>query len=241
MKALYLIINLLTISFPLIRSFEPRIRYAKQWPALFPAIAITALFFISWDILFTRHQVWGFNDTYLLGPHLLSLPLEEWLFFFTVPFASVFIYECVRYFFPNLQNSRITRPTTIALALLILAIGALNYERAYTFWNFVFCGSFLLSTGIKSPNWLAHFWTAYAIHLIPFLIVNGVLTGTFIDESIVWYDNEENLSIRIASIPVEDTAYALLLLLMNVTFLEKFRAHKSNHGPKHEHIELNKS
>ena len=44
-KYLYLILNILTISFPLVRSFEQRIQYAKKWNALFPAIGITGLHF----------------------------------------------------------------------------------------------------------------------------------------------------------------------------------------------------
>lgn len=235
MKALYLAINLLTISFPLIRSFETRIRYARLWPALFPAMFITALFFITWDILFTRHQIWGFNPAYLTGLHILDLPIEEWLFFFTVPFASVFIYECVRYFYPDFKNNKYTQILTISLAIMVLAIGLFNYQRAYTFWNFLFGGSFLLSTGIKKPRWLAHFWLTYILHLIPFLLVNGVLTGTFLSEPIVWYNNEENLAIRILTIPIEDSVYALLLLLMNVTFMEKFRKTIPNTNSTTEH------
>ena len=40
--------------------------------------------------------------------------------------------------------------------------------------------------------------------LIPFFIVNGILTGTGIEEAIVWYNNNENISIRMRPIPIED-------------------------------------
>jgi lycopene cyclase domain-containing protein len=224
MKYLYLILHVFTISFPLVRSFEPRIAYAKKWGSLFPAIAITGVFFISWDVFFTRAGVWGFNPDYLIGIYLFSLPIEEILFFITVPFASVFIYECVVYFLPKIQNSKWLRWASSALAISLIILCVICYEQAYTFWNFLFTGLFLMIVVIKNPQWLSHFWIAYLLHLIPFFIVNGVLTGYGIESPIVWYNNMENLSVRLVTIPVEDTIYALLLLLMNVFFYENFIA-----------------
>ena len=223
MKYLYFILHLFTSSFPLVRSFEQRIQYAKKWKALFTGIAISGGFFIIWDIIFTRLGVWGFNPRYLMGIYLFNLPIEEILFFITVPFASVFIYECVIYFLPRIQTSGLIKLVTGVLGFNLLIISALHFNQLYTFWNFLFAGIFLVFTAIINPAWLGKFWTAYLIHLIPFIIVNGILTGYQLDEPIVWYNNAENLSIRIITIPIEDTMYALLLLLMNVTFYEKFK------------------
>ena len=224
MKYLYLILHVFTISFPLVRSFEPRIEYAKKWSSLFPGIAITGLFFIVWDVFFTRAGVWGFNPDYLTGIYLFSLPIEEILFFITVPFASVFIYECVLYFLPKIKNPKWLKWFSAVLAISLITLSIIHHAQAYTFWNFLFTGIFLIIVAIKNPQWLGHFWIAYLLHLIPFFIVNGVLTGYGIEAPIVWYNNMENLSLRLVTIPVEDTIYALLLLLMNVFFYENFKA-----------------
>lgn len=225
--ALYFFLHLFTLSFPLARSFESRIRYASKWKYLFPAIAITATFFLMWDVIFTKNGVWGFNDYYLIGISLFGLPLEEWLFFLTVPFSSVFIYECVLYFMKNEIMSGKSRYVFLGLAFIFIAIALFNTDRAYTFWNFLFTGIFIIiSIYLLKPANPDRFLIAYLIHLLPFLLVNGVLTGAFTDHPIVWYNDEQNLGIRVFTIPVEDLVYALLLLFMNVSFYEFFMRRK---------------
>ena len=56
--------------------------------------------------------------------------------------------------------------------------------------------------------------------LIPFFIVNGVLTGSWIENQVVWYNNAENLGIRMGTIPVEDSIYAYSMILMSLFFFE---------------------
>ena len=229
--SLYLWLHIATISFPLVRSFEPRIAYASRWKALFPGIILTAGFFIVWDVIFTQDGVWGFNADYLTGLFLFHLPIEEWLFFFTVPFASVFIYDCVIYFDTgNRLNVKLNWLATL-LGVLLIILAALNIHRDYTFYSFLFGGLLLLAQGLLLKSaYLGHFFVAYLIHLIPFLLVNGILTGGVTEAPIVWYNNAENVGIRIWTIPVEDMVYALLLLLMNITYYEFF---KSRFGLKH--------
>ncbi|MEL6557209.1 MAG: lycopene cyclase domain-containing protein [Bacteroidota bacterium] len=226
--ALYFYLHLFTLSFPLVRSFESRIKYATKWKYLFPAIFITGTFFLVWDVIFTYNGVWGFNEDYLLGVYLFKLPLEEWLFFLTVPFSSVFIYECVLYFMKKDILGGSGSKILIGVAVFLIIAALLNIDRAYTFWNFLFTGLFILvSLRFLKPANVDRFIIAYLIHLIPFMIVNGVLTGSITDEPIVWYNDEQNLGFRVFTIPIEDTIYALLLLFMNVSFYEYFMRSKS--------------
>ncbi|MFW5709998.1 MAG: lycopene cyclase domain-containing protein, partial [Bacteroidota bacterium] len=61
------------------------------------------------------------------------------------------------------------------------------------------------------------------IVLFPFLVVNGLLTGSWIQQEVVWYNNQENLGIRLFTIPVEDFVYGMELILLNVFIYEKLK------------------
>jgi lycopene cyclase domain-containing protein len=62
--------------------------------------------------------------------------------------------------------------------------------------------------------------TTYVVILIPFFLVNGVLTGSWIPEQVVWYNDEQSLGIRMGTIPVEDTIYNLGMLLTVFAVME---------------------
>ena len=226
---LYFQLLLFTISFPLLASWDKRFKYASKFKYLFPSIFITATFFIVWDIIFTKNGVWGFSEVHTSNFNLFYLPVEEWLFFIIIPFSCVFIYESVKYFFTLDRYNTISRNILMGLGVVLIITSLLNIDRSYTFWNFLFCGLFLIYSTMKKRGYHANFLISYFFHLIPFLIVNGILTDgnfdfNFSTDPVVWYNNDENLFIRFITIPIEDFFYSMLLLLMNVTFYEKFKS-----------------
>lgn len=227
-KYLYLGVNAFAISFPLLRSFESKIQFAKKWGALFPAILITAAFFLIWDHWFTVMGVWEFNPRYILGIYFFDLPLEEWLFFITVPFACVFIYEVLNYFFPKDPLKDLGKPFVYVMVPFLIGLGLMHLDKWYTSVNF-FIGAIALVLHFLAFNdkYLGKFLFAYLVHLIPFLLCNGVLTGGLTEEPVVIYNNSENLGIRIWTVPVEDTIYSMTLLLMNISFFEKFLSQRT--------------
>ena len=78
---------------------------------------------------------------------------------------------------------------------------------------------------------MQRYFLTFLIMLIPFFIVNGILTGSFIDDQVVWYNNDENLSIRMFTIPIEDSIYAFTMILSNLVlteyFMKRFKAKKN--------------
>jgi lycopene cyclase domain-containing protein len=115
---------------------------------------------------------------------------------------------------------------TWALSALLLAIGsyALLEDKAYTYVTFLTTGIFIpLLRFVFKVNWLDKILAVYPVLLIPFFIVNGILTGTGLEEPVVWYDNAENLGIRMGTIPVEDVFYGLELILLTLFFFYTFK------------------
>ena len=225
----YLGLDLLSIAFPLAASFDRRLDFWRKWPGLFTGIAVMAVVFLVWDAIFTANGVWGFNPRYILGPHFLHLPIEEWLFFLAVPYACMFLYEVMRYYVRRDVLGRIARPLSIVLIVVLVVTGLLSWGRIYTNVTF-FCTALFLAYHVfvaRSP-WLGRFYLGYFVSLIPFLLVNGILTGWLLPEPIVWYNDMENLGMRINTIPVEDSMYLLFFLLIVTTFHE--RPLKRAHG-----------
>ena len=222
---LYLALNLFTISIPLWRSFESKyVNFKAHFKGLFLGIFITAIFFIVWDIWFTYIGVWGFNQNYLIGVSFFNLPIEEFLFFITVPYACVFVYEVLNTFVKRNYVKSFEKPFTLILALLLIILAIFNYQKLYTFFNFIFCGSYLLlHLFVFKTKYLSRFYLAFFVCLLGFFLVNGTLTGSFTQQPVVWYNNSHNLGIRIATIPIEDTFYGLLLVLMVITIFERYK------------------
>lgn len=232
-KYVYIGVIVFALSYPLAQSFEHRIRYYTKWSALFPAILITALVFIVWDYWFTEIGVWEFNPRYVLGLFYLGLPLEEWLFFIVVPFASVFIYEVLIYFFPKDYFQPLGKPFVYIMVPFLIGLGLLHLDKWYTSVNFLFGAAVLLIHFLVfNDRYLGRFLFAYLIHLIPFMLCNGVLTGGLTEEPVVIYNNSENLGIRIWTVPIEDSIYSMSLLLMNISIFEGIRGRRNNSSSK---------
>lgn len=222
---LYLIINGLTILFPFLLSFDRRVHFYKKWKYLLPASLLTALIFIPWDIYFTQVGVWGFNPDYYYAPlKMWGLPIGEWLFFVTVPYGCVFIYECLNYYINKDIFKKIEPVITYLFVLILLTLAIIQWGKMYTVTTFLLTAAFLMYYVFTNKSaQLSRFYLAYVVSMIPFFIVNGILTGAATKAPIVVYNNAENLGIRLGTIPADDLVYCFLLLLMNVSFFEYFK------------------
>lgn len=219
--SLYLWLDLLAILFPLLLSFEKNLRYYKKWAFLFSATVLTMIPFLIWDVLFTLNGIWGFNPDYLVGIKLLSLPLEEILFFIVVPYASLFAFYAIRFHFPKYKvEKKFGQWITMILFTAAILITVFNLSHLYTLVNFSFFAVVLMTVYFSARELLNAFYAIFPVLLIPFFIMNGILTGTGIVDEIVWYNPNEIMGLRLGTIPVEDVFYAFSLLLMVLVLKE---------------------
>lgn len=226
--SLYLWLDLLSLSVPFLVSFHPRIQLYKQWRALFLALLLTLIPFIIWDIYFTYKGYWGFNEEYLSGINFVNLPVEEWLFFICIPYACIFTHVSIMEINPRLMLSeKLTKHISKALLVLFLTVFVFNLNRAYTAVDMVFGLVILGFAYYKNQTLLRSFFITFLFMLIPFFIVNGILTGTGIEGNVVWYNDDQNLGIRLGTIPVEDTVYAFSMILMNLFLFDFFKKKKA--------------
>jgi lycopene cyclase domain-containing protein len=224
MSNLYLLINIASFSIPFVYSFNKKMNFIQWWKSVFLAIVIVAIPFLIWDVIFTKNGVWGFNPLYHLDIILFGLPLEEILFFICIPYASIFTHYALIYFFPNLKLSNaITKTVTVILFLISVIILFTAFPKAYSTVNFSLFAFLMLYDLISKNNILNRFYITFLVILIPFFIVNGLLTGSFIHQEIVWYNNVENLGIRIGTVPIEDAFYAFSMLYMALILIERFK------------------
>ena len=219
----YLKILFLSTLVPIIFSFHPKVRFYIYYKSIFSATLLASSIYILWDIIFTTLGVWGFNNQFITGIYILNLPIEEILFFLCIPFCCLYTYHLVEkfniLFFKNINWKKVN----IYILLVVLIVGLINYTKLYTFICFITFSLVLFIVNKSTINInFKFFYTTFILIILPFLIINGALTGMFFDQTVVWYNNNEILGLRIFTIPLEDAFYAHQLILLNLFFYKKF-------------------
>ena len=227
----YLLLNIFTISIPLALSFEHKLHFYKKWKFYLPSLLLTAVFFLLWDYFKTRFGVWQFSNQYTMGVRFWGLPIEEYLFFFTVPYACTFIYETVSYYIKQYFLPSYITSVSWFISFTSLITSFFFLDKSYT-WSVLFGLAFIMPIIIRVLPGMQFqsFVIMFIISLLPMAFVNGVLTSM----PVVIYNNAENLGIRAYTIPVEDFVYSFIMLGMNVGLYEyiklKFTDVKSSSG-----------
>ncbi len=207
----YLYLNLLIIAFPLIFSFE-RIRikfYTKIKPVLV-SIFLVGIFFVGWDAFATFRGHWSFNPVYVNEIKILDLPIEEILFFITVPYSCLFVFESILQFIGDKKMGTPKKWVFLIMGVLIIAVAFGFFSLEYTFLAILSVGlSVLIVTLINFKLFYSReYWIYISLTLILFLIFNFLLTST----PVVQYSSAAITGFRITTIPIEDFLFNFSML-----------------------------
>ncbi|WP_430931441.1 lycopene cyclase domain-containing protein [Saccharicrinis sp. 156] len=219
--SLYFWILICSGSIPFLYSFHPKLKFYKYWPSLFTSILLVAIPYLIWDYFFTENRYWGFNESYLSGYYIFNLPVEEVLFFVVIPYCCVFTFHSLKHYFPFLSFSKKITATLATLLLIASFLIVMRFSHLpYTIINFSSLVFVLILAFIYDWKLLSVYFWVFPVILIPFFIVNGILTGFGIENEIVWYSPHVFMGIRILTIPLEDIFYAFSLVLSNLFLME---------------------
>lgn len=225
--SLYGWVILISFVGPFALSFDKKVHFYTFWKPLFISVLAVGIPFLIWDELFTRIAVWGFNPKYLAGIYFGHLPLEEILFFLVVPYNCIFIHEVLKSYFPIFELKKISKVFALLFIISSAILAIFYFDNYYTL---AACGLSLLYTLLavqRKFSWFSSFVFTYLVCLIPFLIVNGILTGGFTPEPIVWYSEKHIIGLRIGTIPFEDLYYNYSLLFPIVAIFEFLKARRN--------------
>ncbi len=222
----YLIFNIMVVLGPvLVLLFYHQVSKPMLKPMVF-SIGVSAFLFIVWDIIVTGH-FWDFNQKYFLGYKLWTIPIEEALFFLSVPFACLFLYVNVR---STVKKVMISKFFLAHITVLTLFVGG----TIFWYWNLYYSASVILLLGLI---WLADlylFKTKLLLTNIYWRFIGLVLLLTFCfnyyltSRPVVLYNNSLNTNVRLLTIPVEDFAYSICLITLVVMLYEHMSSKASS-------------
>jgi len=224
MRIEYLLFNLFIFLGPVLSSYIYKGAKKIDYILFFKAIIIPAIFFIIWDEIVTGY-FWYFNNKYILGLNIIKLPIEEMLFFFTVPFACLFLWINIE---EKIKKSKENNSISFLLifSLLLLAILSLLFGKFYSAnVLLVLCAVIFFDIIIKTKLFSKYYFY-YFLTIVFFLtfLFNGYLTA----RPVVIYNELLKTNINIFTIPIEDFIYGLALVSWVVIIYKKINFSKIN-------------
>ena len=225
MRFEYLLFNVVIIAGPLLFGSLRRFYFLDRLKQVFLSIVIIAVPYILWDALVTDSH-WMFNERFILGIKIAGLPIEEILFFLTVPFACLFTWDMMTRMFPDVRTNCGLLTQRISYILPVLGLWLILTGRQYTGFVLIFLAlAVSLDKILGTALIYQRRFYLYLLFIIVFtLLFNGYLTW----RPVVQYDEAYQLGFRIFTIPIEDFGYGVSLLFLNTILYEKFKSKQAS-------------
>jgi lycopene cyclase domain-containing protein len=206
----YLYLNIAIIAFPLIFSFHPKIKFYKKIKPVLFAFLIIGILFVAWDSFATSRGHWSFNPEYVNEMRILGIPIEEILFFITVPYSCLFVFESINHFLSDKKLFSAKKWVFSFIGVLIMLSAFVFNSKEYSFLAVLSVGLTILFVSLLNVKLLSSraYWIYIALTLALFLIFNYILTSI----PVVEYSTKAITGIRVTTIPIEDFLFNYSML-----------------------------
>lgn len=219
--AIIFFLVLIALVIPLAFSFRKPINFYPKLKYFIPAAIFSGTIFILWLMRFAEIGIWTYNPEFFLGIIILHLPLEEWMFLFTLSYGSMVAYEWVKLKFKPLADPNLFVALSLVLLIGFALIAYFGRARLYTFFTFFLLAIYFGYTFFRN-RFKKHYFTFYLTYILvalPFAVLKIIFAAL----PAISYNPQHIMGIRLIQVPMEDFAYLFLLLLINVTIFEYLR------------------
>ena len=185
-------------------------RVRRNYRALLVSLLLVSPLYISWDFVATAMDSWGFNRAWILDVYVLDLPLEEILFFFVTPFATLLIYDFLNQVRKDSEVKWLNSKMFYVLSIILVISAFLFYQYSYTSVVLLYLASSFILAEVLDRDMLSssNYWIFIGLSFIPFLVFDYFLTSI----PVVVYGPHSILGMRILTIPPEDALYSLSMM-----------------------------
>lgn len=184
----------------------------RQWRSAVRALLLVSIPFIVWDMLAAHAGHWFFNPTYTLAGRLYGLPIEEVLFFVTVPLACMVVWVLLaRMAQPNaaVAPRYVVKAVLYGVAAALVLLAAISEGRTYTRLALLAAaGTCLVLLWRVQLAVTKRFVLFQACSFGLFMLCNTLLTAL----PIITYGAAAVTGWRVGTIPVEDFLYNFALV-----------------------------
>ena len=217
----YLLILLALAAVTLFLFIKKSIVFIMEFKYMLPAVIFSGAIFIMLNIRFVQSGIISFNENFLIGKNILTLPLEEWLFLLIISLFAFSVYILVNVKLENFEKPNLFFAVSILLLIGFAFEAWFSRQKIVPFFIFfllaIYFGYTLFRNRFK-PH-LTKFYISYFIVVIPFFLIKVLLNKL----PVILYNNDFTLGIRLVDVPVEQFANLFLLMLINITVFEYLR------------------
>ena len=230
MKSYYLLIIVVTLLVPVALSFDKAIHFRRKWRYAAWSIGFVSALFLAWDMAFVQLGIWSFSKEYTLGPNILGMPIEEFLYFLALPYLALFIYEALLAHFPRWSFRSVTVSISWILLVACVFVVLQYFSKLYTsITAALIIFTVLNQITITKAGYRSHLYIAWILCCLPLLLINGLMCNL----PIIEYNEEHLTGLKLANIPVENFFYLLLYMMWSIALFEKYqRRRERRHARK---------